>query len=122
MAGKAGLSGMSEGRSISGPLVAAINARPNAKAVKVPGHAYMEVGNPDVHAVVGSVAYWLESKKDDDPRLIQTKRLKEWHDAGAIVGVIYSKAEGLAIIDGDAVTRAECLARCRFERLTKAPE
>ena len=123
MGGRGGLSGVSEGSAISRPLVNAINARPNAKAIKVPGHAYMEVGTPDNLAVVDAVAYWLEAKQPgEQPDVIQTKRLKEWHDAGAVVGIVYSKTEGLAIIDGDAATRAECLARCRFDRLTKQPK
>jgi hypothetical protein len=103
---------MSEGRRVSKPAIDAINARPRAKAIKLHGSVYMEAGTPDELAVVDGTPYLLESKlRGGVLSPIQRKRLLEWHNAGAVVGVIHSKAEALAIIDGDEEMRRVCFER-----------
>jgi hypothetical protein len=113
---------VSESSQVTKPTLDAINARPRAKAIKLHGNVYMESGTPDVHAVVAGVAYWLEAKlPGEKPDPIQRKRLREWHEAGAVVGVIESKAEAMAIIDGDQDMRRKCAARAGIELDEPAP-
>ena len=103
---------MSESRNITTPAVKAIGALPRAKALKVHGNVYTENGTPDLHACVAGVPYWLEGKRPGKkPEPIQRKRLMEWHQAGAIVGIIYSAAEAVAIVQGDEAMRAEAFRR-----------
>jgi hypothetical protein len=107
---------VSESSQVTKPAIDAINARPRAKAIKLHGSIYMESGTPDVHAVVAGVAYWLEAKlPGEKPDPIQRKRMREWAAAGAVVGVIESKAEALAIIDGDHEMRRKCAARAGID-------
>jgi hypothetical protein len=103
---------VSENTQVTKPTLDAINALPGGKAVKVHGSVYSEKGTPDIDAVVAGVAYKLEAKlPGEKPTSIQSKRLREWAAAGAVVGVIYSKAEALAIIAGDEEVRATAFGR-----------
>jgi hypothetical protein len=106
---------MSEGRTISKPIIDAVNAMPGGKAIKLPGGPYMEVGTPDLLCAVDGRTYLLESKKRRKPEVIQVRRLIEWHAAGVITGVVYSEEEALAAIGGDAAALE--LIRSRYEEM-----
>jgi hypothetical protein len=103
---------VSETTQVTKPTLDAINALPGGKAIKVHGSVYAESGTPDIDAVVDGVPYKFECKlPGEPPTVIQRKRLREWRDAGAVAGVIYSKAEALAIIAGDADMRRVAVER-----------
>ena len=64
---------------------------PNTKALKLHGSIYAERGTPDIHITHQGRSYWCEVKQPGCMlTLIQAQRLKEWQDAGAIVGVVHS--------------------------------
>ena len=94
---------------------------PCGKGIKLPGGVYLEVGTPDTLSVVRGIPFLIESKKPTKktphpkPTAIQRRRLLEWHRAGAVVAVVYSKAEFLAIIDGDREMRRICAARAGID-------
>lgn len=103
---------MSENTQVTRPTLDAINALPRGKAVKVHGSVYSEKGTPDIDAMVNGVGYKFECKlPGEKPTAIQSKRLREWAAAGAVTGVIYSKAEALAIIAGDEEARELAFGR-----------
>ena len=49
--------------AITRRILRAINARPDAKAIKLHGSGWMEVGTPDIHATVAGRSFWLEVKR-----------------------------------------------------------
>lgn len=72
-------------------ILRALNALPNAKAIKIHGGPYTESGTPDIHLTYRGWSYWLEVKQPGGtPTPIQWQRLKEWESAGATVAVVTS--------------------------------
>ena len=91
---------MSETRLVRA-ILAALNARPNTKAIKVHGSAFMEAGTPDIIGSDGRM-FAIEVKRPGEkvkPGGIQEKRLAEWAAAGARVGVATTVDEATKIVD-----------------------
>lgn len=71
-----------------------LNSLPGCKAIKIHGNAYTEAGTPDIAGCMMGRAFWIELKvPGEEPTAIQRKRLQEWAEAGAIVGVVTSVEE-----------------------------
>ncbi len=72
-----------------------------AKVLIIHGGPYMPKGEPDTIGSLNGVCFALELKTPvgrlDD---IQRERLKEWHDAGARVGVPTNVKDALAMAKG----------------------
>ena len=112
---------MTESRTITSPAVRALSGLQGVKAIKAHGSVYMELGTPDIaasakmecpHCGARGQAFLLEGKKPGrKPSAIQRKRLREWNDAGAIVGIIYSVAEAVAVVQGDTEMQRVCYER-----------
>lgn len=92
---------MSEARLVRA-ILAALNARPHTKAIKIHGNAYTEAGTPDVLGCDQRGAFAIEVKRPGErvkPGGIQEKRLAEWAVAGARVGVATTVDEATKIVD-----------------------
>ena len=64
---------------------------PDTKALKLHGSIYTERGTPDIHITHKGRSYWCEVKQPERMLTqLQVQRLKEWENAGAIVGVVHS--------------------------------
>lgn len=70
-------------------------------AVKIHGNAYQMAGLPDVLAIKGGRAVWMEVKvPGNEPSKIQVHRMKELAAAGCPVAVVYSAGEARAFLEG----------------------
>ena len=64
-----------------------LNSVPGCKAIKMHGNRYVEAGTPDICCCYQGRAMWIELKRPgEQPTPIQLKRLREWQEAGAVVG------------------------------------
>ena len=69
------------------------------KAMKIHGSMYQESGTPDVHVTYKGRSYWIEAKVGKNkPTMIQLLRIKEWQEAGAVAGVVYSIEEFVELL------------------------
>lgn len=67
---------------------------------KFHGNAYSMSGVPDVLAIKGGRAAWLECKRPgEDPTKIQLHRMRELSAAGCPVAVVTSAAEARAFLE-----------------------
>ena len=78
--------------------------RLGAKVLVIHGGRFMARGEPDTIGCYEGHAFALEIKAGTGHLLsdIQIHRLREWHKAGARVGVPYSVAEAVQIVIGAA--------------------
>ena len=85
-------------------ILAMVKARRQAgasiKAIKHHGSQYSEAGTPDIFICADGRLFALEAKvgKGKTTRL-QERRIKEWRDAGAVVGVVRSVADVEGLLD-----------------------
>jgi hypothetical protein len=60
-------------------------------------------GDPDLYGSIGGRHFEIEVKRPDDPASmpteLQTQRIQEWRDAGALVGIARSVEDAFAILD-----------------------
>ena len=64
-----------------------LNSLPGCKAEKRHGSQYSEAGAPDINACYKGRSIQIEVKRPEKkPTPIQLKRLREWQEAGAVVG------------------------------------
>jgi Holliday junction resolvase len=62
--------------------------------LKVHGGPMQRAGLPDILAIKGGEAWWLEVKRPGKhPTELQIRRLQQLEDAGSVVGVVHSVAE-----------------------------
>lgn len=66
------------------------------------GTAMGVTGDPDLYGTIGGRHFEIEVKRPNDPSSklteLQTRRLMEWQQAGAITGVARSVEDALAIL------------------------
>lgn len=86
--------------AISQRIVEALNQLPGCHAEKRwTGGIYSRVGEPDVTGCIGGRRIEIEVKvPGKQPRKVQAKRLRDWAEAGAIVGSVTSIEEALALV------------------------
>lgn len=69
-------------------------------AVKIHGNAYQMAGLPDVLAIKGGRAVWLEVKvPGNKPSQIQLRRIKDLTAAGCPCAVVYSSDEARTFLE-----------------------
>jgi len=70
-------------------------------AFKIHGNAFQLAGLPDVLALKGGKAAWIEVKVEGNkPSKVQVHRMKELAAAGCAVTVAYSAAEARQFLEG----------------------
>ena len=74
--------------SVVHPILQYLNSLPHSKAINVHGGVYTERGTPDIIGCINGRLVAFECKRDEteSPTKIQTWRLGEWLEAGAVVG------------------------------------
>lgn len=74
------------------PVIKYINSLPCAKAINVHGSVFSERGTPDVIGCVNGRMVAFECKRSPEEELtrVQSWRLSEWINAGAVVGAVSS--------------------------------
>lgn len=81
-------------------ILAALNARPRTKAIKIHGNVFTEAGTPDVLGCDERGLFAIEVKLPGGKvTVIQAKRLEEWAAAGARAGVATTVDEATGIVD-----------------------
>jgi len=85
---------MTSERAIVKTILAYLNSLPGCLARKRWGGGMGVAGDPDIDACIRGRSVQLEVKRPSEkPTLLQLKRLEEWRQAGALVGVVTSVAE-----------------------------
>ena len=85
---------MTSERAIVKAILAYLNSLPGCLARKRWGGGMGVAGDPDIDACIRGRRVQLEVKRPGEkPTLLQFKRLEEWRQAGALVGVVTSVAE-----------------------------
>ena len=85
---------MTSERAIVKATLAYLNSLPGCLARKRWGGGMGVAGDPDIDACIRGRSVQLEVKRPGEkPTLLQFKRLEEWRQAGALVGVVTSVAE-----------------------------
>jgi len=73
--------------SLTTRIIKYLNSLPGCKAEKRHGSQYSEAGAPDINACYRGRSVQIEVKRPGEkPTRIQLKRLREWQEAGAVVG------------------------------------
>jgi len=73
--------------SLTTRILKYLNSLPGCKAEKRHGSQYSEAGAPDINACYQGRSVQIEVKRPGEkPTRIQLKRLREWQEAGAVVG------------------------------------
>ena len=73
--------------SLTTRILKYLNSLPGCKAEKRHGSQYSEAGAPDINACYRGRSVQIEVKRPGEkPTRIQLKRLREWQEAGAVVG------------------------------------
>lgn len=73
--------------SLTTRIIKYLNSLPGCKAEKRHGSQYSEAGAPDINACYQGRSVQIEVKRPGEkPTRIQLKRLREWQEAGAVVG------------------------------------
>ena len=81
-----------------------LNSLPGCLARKRWGGGMGVAGEPDIDACIWGRSLQLEVKRPGEkPTLLQLKRLDEWREAGALVGVVTSVAEVKELLAGACV-------------------
>jgi hypothetical protein len=85
---------MTSERAIVKSILAYLNSLPGCLARKRWGGGMGVAGDPDIDACIRGRSVQLEVKRPGErPTPLQVKRLEEWRQAGALVGVVTSVAE-----------------------------
>ena len=93
---------MTKESAIVKAILAYLNTLPRCLARKRWGGGMGVAGEPDIDACLGGRSLQLEVKRPGQhPTLLQLKRLEEWRQAGAIVGIVTSVAEVKALLGGE---------------------
>ncbi len=85
---------MTNESSIVKAILRYLNSLPGCLARKRWGGGMGVAGEPDIDACFRGRSLQLEVKRPGEkPTLLQLKRLEQWREAGALVGVVTSVAE-----------------------------
>jgi hypothetical protein len=85
--------------TIVAKIMKALKEKRGVMVRKRHGTAMGVVGDPDLYGTIGGHHFEIEVKRPgENPTEIQTRRLLEWKDAGAIVGVARSVDDALVIL------------------------
>lgn len=77
--------------SIVKKILTWLNQQPGIKAEKTHGGMYGKAGKPDITGCMNGRRFEFEVKRPGGkPTKLQLKELREWAEAGAITGVVYS--------------------------------
>ena len=80
---------MSEYTQVVKPIQRALNALEECKCFNVHGNAFIEVGTPDIVGCYRGKTFVFECKlPGEKPTKIQSYRLQEWGESGAITAVV----------------------------------
>ena len=80
---------MTTERAIVKAILAYLNSLPGCLARKRWGGGMGVAGDPDIDACIRGRSVQLEVKRPGErPTALQTKRLEEWRQAGAVVAVV----------------------------------
>jgi hypothetical protein len=89
-------------KSIVDRIMAAFKKVPGLVCRKRHGTAFGVAGDPDIYVCYKGQHYELEVKRPCDPNSrptkLQERRLEEWAKGGAIVAVVRSAPEALAVV------------------------
>jgi len=89
---------MTTERAIVKAILAYLNGLPGSLARKRWGGGMGVAGEPDIDACIRGRSVQLEVKRPGEkPTQLQCKRLEEWRQAGAVVGVVTSVAATRAL-------------------------
>ena len=81
-------------------ILAYLNGLPGCLARKRWGGGMGVAGDPDIDACIRGRSLQLEVKRPGEkPTPLQLKRLEEWRQAGALVGVVTSVATTSALLE-----------------------
>ena len=90
---------MTKESAIVKAILAYLNTLPQCLARKRWGGGMGVAGEPDIDACLRGRSIQLEVKRPGQrPTLLQLKRMEEWRQAGAIVGIVTSVAEVKALL------------------------
>ena len=93
---------MTKESAIVKAILAYLNTLPRCLARKRWGGGMGVAGEPDIDACLRGRSLQLEVKRPGQhPTLLQLKRMEEWRQAGAIVGIVTSVAEVKALLGGE---------------------
>ena len=93
---------MTNESSIVKAILRYLNSLPGCLARKRWGGGMGVAGDPDIDACLQGCSLQLEVKRPGEkPTKLQIKRLEQWREAGAIVGVVTSVAEVKMLLDGE---------------------
>jgi len=85
---------MTSERAIVKAILAYLNGLPECLARKRWGGTMGVAGEPDIDACIRGRSLQLEVKRPGEkPTQLQVRRLQEWREAGAVVGVVTSVEE-----------------------------
>ena len=91
---------MTSERAIVKAVLAYLNSLPGCLARKRWGGGMGVAGDPDIDACIRGRSLQLEVKRPGEkPTPLQLKRLEEWRQAGALVGVVTSVAATRALLE-----------------------
>ena len=91
---------MTSERALVKAILAYLNSLPDCLARKRWGGGMGVAGDPDIDACIRGRSVQLEVKRPGErPTPLQLKRLAEWQQAGALVGVVTSVAETRALLE-----------------------
>lgn len=95
---------MTSERAIVKAILAYLNGLPGCLARKRWGGGMGVAGDPDIDACIRGRSLQLEVKRPlEKPTPLQLKRLEEWRQAGALVGVVTSVAATRALLEENTV-------------------
>jgi hypothetical protein len=90
---------MTSERAIVKAILAYLNSLPGCLARKRWGGGMGVAGDPDIDACLRGRSVQLEVKRPGEkPTPLQVKRLEEWRQAGAIVGVVVSVDDAKSLL------------------------
>jgi hypothetical protein len=91
---------MTSERAIVRSILAYLNSQPGCLARKRWGGGMGVAGDPDIDACLRGRSVQLEVKRPGEkPTPLQLKRLAEWRQAGALVGVVTSVAATKTLLE-----------------------
>jgi hypothetical protein len=91
---------MTSERAIVKAILGYLNSLPGCLARKRWGGGMGVGGDPDIDACIRGRSLQLEVKRPGEkPTILQVKRLAEWQQAGAVVGVVTSIVEVRTILE-----------------------
>lgn len=86
--------------AITKKIIEYLNSLPKCKAIKRHLGGYGSNGEPDICGCLDSIHLEIEVKRPGNkPTPLQQERIKEWLEAGAISGVVYSVDDTKKLIE-----------------------